>query len=283
MGFGFKFMAICCYRYPVAFAGNHPKPAIAVRWSHCVYTRRQSKKKSQFALPYRLLYAVATQDAVYIYDTQQTRPLCVLSGMHFAPITDLAWYEEKRKQFNVKLERSSRTHFWERSRDGNVLAFTSADGYCSAVVFEDHELGELCTHPAFPVDKGHTQDVEMADATNTAIRPVPSSSTAVPAGLQPPPPPTVKEVVQAMFKIQPQQQQQQQQPVPPSPAAAAAAAVGAQPITPTPSSAKKRITPIPVTTDQTKKRITPIHVSPTPEQPKKRRIAPTLVSAPPKQ
>lgn len=44
-----------------------------------------------FGMPYRLVYAVASQDAVYIYDTQQAAPLCIVSGMHFAPITDLAW------------------------------------------------------------------------------------------------------------------------------------------------------------------------------------------------
>ena len=44
-----------------------------------------------FALPYRIVYAVATQDAVYVYDTQQQTPLCVVSNLHFATFTDLAW------------------------------------------------------------------------------------------------------------------------------------------------------------------------------------------------
>jgi chromatin assembly factor 1 subunit B len=47
---------------------------------------------SAFALPYRIVYAVATQDAVYVYDTQQTTPLCIVSNLHFATFTDLAWY-----------------------------------------------------------------------------------------------------------------------------------------------------------------------------------------------
>lgn len=47
---------------------------------------------SAFALPYRIVYAVATQDAVYVYDTQQQSPLCVVSNLHFATFTDLAWY-----------------------------------------------------------------------------------------------------------------------------------------------------------------------------------------------
>lgn len=44
-----------------------------------------------FALPYRIVYAVATQDAVLVYDTQQQSPLCVVSNLHFATFTDLSW------------------------------------------------------------------------------------------------------------------------------------------------------------------------------------------------
>jgi chromatin assembly factor 1 subunit B len=45
-----------------------------------------------FGLPYRMVYAVATQDAVYIYDTQQQKPLCVVSNLHYTTFTDLTWY-----------------------------------------------------------------------------------------------------------------------------------------------------------------------------------------------
>lgn len=47
---------------------------------------------SAFALPYRIVYAVATQDAVLVYDTQQQTPICVVSNLHFATFTDLTWY-----------------------------------------------------------------------------------------------------------------------------------------------------------------------------------------------
>jgi len=46
---------------------------------------------SVFALPYRIVYAVATQDAVLVYDTQQQTPLCIVSNLHFATFTDLTW------------------------------------------------------------------------------------------------------------------------------------------------------------------------------------------------
>ncbi|OAD01607.1 hypothetical protein MUCCIDRAFT_118669, partial [Mucor lusitanicus CBS 277.49] len=104
-------------KHPVAFIGNHPKPSIAIRWCPMLFKKRENVP-SAFALPYRMLYATATQDSVYIYDTQQCRPICAISGMHFAPITDLAW-----------------------SHDGSILMFSSADGYCSAAVFSQSELG----------------------------------------------------------------------------------------------------------------------------------------------
>jgi chromatin assembly factor 1 subunit B len=45
-----------------------------------------------FSLPYRMIYAVATQDAIHIYDTQQQGPLCIVSNLHFATFTDVTWY-----------------------------------------------------------------------------------------------------------------------------------------------------------------------------------------------
>lgn len=44
-----------------------------------------------FALPYRMVYAVATQDSVLLYDTQQQTPLCIVSNLHCATFTDLTW------------------------------------------------------------------------------------------------------------------------------------------------------------------------------------------------
>lgn len=47
--------------------------------------------KPAFALPYRMVYAVATQDSILLYDTQQKTPLCVVSNLHCATFTDVAW------------------------------------------------------------------------------------------------------------------------------------------------------------------------------------------------
>lgn len=45
-----------------------------------------------FKLPYRLIFAVATLNSVYIYDTESSEPIAVLAGVHYAAITDLSWY-----------------------------------------------------------------------------------------------------------------------------------------------------------------------------------------------
>lgn len=46
---------------------------------------------SVFALPYRMLYAVATMDTIAIYDTQQAGPICLLTKLHYDEFTDLTW------------------------------------------------------------------------------------------------------------------------------------------------------------------------------------------------
>ncbi|RYC64777.1 hypothetical protein CHU98_g1418 [Xylaria longipes] len=75
--------------------------------------------KPTFALPYRIVYAVATQDAVFLYDTQQTTPICVVSNLHLATFTDLTW-----------------------SSDGSTLLISSSDGFCSTLSFTPGELGQ---------------------------------------------------------------------------------------------------------------------------------------------
>ncbi|KAJ5748595.1 uncharacterized protein N7511_010291 [Penicillium nucicola] len=80
-----------------------------------------------FALPYRIVYAVATQDAILVYDTQQQTPLTVVSNLHFATFTDLSW-----------------------SHDGLTLLMSSSDGFCSALSFAPGELGQIYTGPVGP-------------------------------------------------------------------------------------------------------------------------------------
>lgn len=68
------------------------RPISSPRTSETESNSLTSGPPPAFALPYRIVYAVATQDAVLVYDTQQQTPLCVVSNLHFATFTDLTWY-----------------------------------------------------------------------------------------------------------------------------------------------------------------------------------------------
>lgn len=70
------------------------------------------------SLPYRMVFAVASEDSVLLYDTQQPFPFGYVSNIHYHTLSDISW-----------------------SSDGTFLAISSTDGYCSFVTFEKGELG----------------------------------------------------------------------------------------------------------------------------------------------
>ncbi|KAJ5997099.1 hypothetical protein N7499_006584 [Penicillium canescens] len=106
-----------------------------------------------FALPYRIVYAVATQDAILVYDTQQQTPLIVVSNLHFATFTDLSW-----------------------STDGLTLLMSSSDGFCSTLSFAPGELGQQYTGPTGP--NSTSQNSATSGTSSTNITPLPTPTHA---------------------------------------------------------------------------------------------------------
>ncbi|QSS50649.1 chromatin assembly factor 1 subunit B [Histoplasma capsulatum var. duboisii H88] len=107
-----------------------------------------------FALPYRIIYAVATQDAVLVYDTQQQTPICIVSNLHYATFTDLTW-----------------------SNDGLTLIMSSSDGFCSTLAFSPGELGQI--YRSSTSEKGqHVQHVSTTSSTTTTPLPTPTFATS---------------------------------------------------------------------------------------------------------
>ncbi|KAL4183937.1 hypothetical protein AMTRI_Chr11g157560 [Amborella trichopoda] len=94
------------------------KPIVAVRFCPISFTLRGSNSAGFFKLPYRIIFAVATLNSLYIYDTESVAPVAILAGLHYAAITDIAW-----------------------SSDAKYLAVSSQDGYCTILEFENDELG----------------------------------------------------------------------------------------------------------------------------------------------
>lgn len=71
-----------------SLSAQSPKPADGDGFTP---TAPPAGPTAAFTLPYRMIYAVATQDAIHIYDTQQQKPLCIVSNLHFATFTDITW------------------------------------------------------------------------------------------------------------------------------------------------------------------------------------------------
>ena len=99
--------------------------------------------KSLFALPYRMVYAVATQNAIMFYDTQQVAPFGRVSNVHYTGLTDLAW-----------------------SPCGNILFASSSDGYCSIVSFAPGEIGQLYSEEAASSDSNVASEVKEGAQEN---------------------------------------------------------------------------------------------------------------------
>ncbi|KZT50747.1 WD40 repeat-like protein [Calocera cornea HHB12733] len=94
-------------------------------------------KASVWKLPYRMMFAVATQDTVVLYDTQQAGPLAMFANLHYASFTDVAW-----------------------APDGQSLIMSSSDGYCSIAVFDD-------PLPLYERQQHHVQMAAIAEHHST--------------------------------------------------------------------------------------------------------------------
>ncbi|OAG38941.1 hypothetical protein AYO21_06819 [Fonsecaea monophora] len=110
-----------------------------------------------FSLPYRMIYAVATQDAVFVYDTQQTTPICVVSNLHYATFSDLTW-----------------------SNDGLTLLMSSTDGFCSTLAFAPGELGQVYTgpHPTYSHPVVTTSIPLPTSSSNSTPVPTPTAAAS---------------------------------------------------------------------------------------------------------
>ncbi|KAH7947881.1 hypothetical protein HPB52_016459 [Rhipicephalus sanguineus] len=83
-------------------------------------TIKEEFEEPLISLPYRMVFAVATQKAILLYDTQRSAPFAHISNIHYTRLSDLTW-----------------------SSDARVLAASSTDGYCSLITFGEKELGEV--------------------------------------------------------------------------------------------------------------------------------------------
>ncbi|KAJ1405059.1 WD40/YVTN repeat-like-containing domain superfamily [Sesbania bispinosa] len=116
------------------------KAVVAVRFCPILFNLRGTNSDGLFKLPYRIIFAVATLNSLYIYDTESTSPIAILAGLHYASVTDITW-----------------------SSDAHYLALSSQDGFCSLVEFENGELGS-----PFSLPEGKVSDKDSKSTLQTA-------------------------------------------------------------------------------------------------------------------
>uniref|UniRef100_A0A452EUR6 Chromatin assembly factor 1 subunit B n=1 Tax=Capra hircus TaxID=9925 RepID=A0A452EUR6_CAPHI len=170
---------------PIAHLPCPAKATLAVRCCPVYFELRPVPEAGLISLPYRLVFAVASEDSVLLYDTQQLFPFGYVSNIHYHTLSDISW-----------------------SSDGAFLAISSTDGYCSFVTFEKDELGiPLKEKPVLSVrtpdtakkTKGQTPSGSSpgprpGEGTPTGRIQDPSSpSTTPPQAKQSPGPPAAKD------------------------------------------------------------------------------------------
>ena len=96
------------------------KSSTCVRFCPLIFHKKEKNDSSCPALlelNYVMIFAIGTNDSVFIYGTDSIKPRYALTNIHYQSITDLAWNGDK------------------------MLAISSSDGYISFVSFEENELG----------------------------------------------------------------------------------------------------------------------------------------------
>merc|ERR1712223_1866803 len=122
-----------------------------------------TKYQTLFALPYRLIYAIATKSSIVFYDTQQAEPFAKVSKIHYVSLNDLAW-----------------------SCDGNMLVVSSTDGFCSVIKFLHDELGTIYSdeeadlEPLMALDESALDDEESMEQEDSDDDLVPVSKDGIP-------------------------------------------------------------------------------------------------------
>ena len=84
--------------------------ATCIRFSPYLYKlkeRQDDDPPAMLALPYRMLFAVATIDNILLYQTQSIMPIAILKSIHYDSINDMSWM------------------------GSSLLMAASSDGFCS--------------------------------------------------------------------------------------------------------------------------------------------------------
>ena len=110
---------------PAAFLKSR-KPTFRAACSPVIFELRSDVEGNALGLPYRVVWAVLTLDAIIFYDSQSHLPFSYIDGIHYNNLSDAAW-----------------------SSDGKVLLVSSLEGYCSFIRFDLNHIGTVTKFSMF--------------------------------------------------------------------------------------------------------------------------------------
>lgn len=106
------------FNKPAVFLPSPGLYTVAARCCPIAYKLR-GVKSPLCALPYRVVFAIATRNSIVVHDTEQQMPFGYVGNIHYTGITDITW-----------------------SSDGRLLIASSSEGFCSVITFARGEIGE---------------------------------------------------------------------------------------------------------------------------------------------
>jgi chromatin assembly factor 1 subunit B len=74
--------------------------ATSIRFNPHLYQKKNDSspdKPALLDLPYRIVFAVATQEQVLIYSTECVYPIAIVGNLHYASVNDMAWDYSSQK------------------------------------------------------------------------------------------------------------------------------------------------------------------------------------------
>ncbi|KDP31723.1 hypothetical protein JCGZ_14936 [Jatropha curcas] len=146
---------------PALMLPGASKPVVAIRFCPMAFNLRGLQSAGFFKLPYRLIFAVATLNSLYIYDTEDASPIAILAGLHYAAITDIAW-----------------------SSNAQYLAVSSQDGYCTLVEFEINELGSPVSLPEYKKDMVYENKRPIVEKSEERVIEIPADDCSLAANIR---------------------------------------------------------------------------------------------------
>lgn len=75
---------------PVLYVPSLDQYSVAIQFSPVLYKLKENTK-SVFDLPYRMIYAIATNSSILLMDTQHAAPFAFIGDIHYTRLTDLSW------------------------------------------------------------------------------------------------------------------------------------------------------------------------------------------------